>query len=69
MEVIGKFQAPAELSLGYSFGMHCVGGQVSPRAGLEAVEERRSPVLRMELRFLGHPAPILFENVKVNLSL
>jgi hypothetical protein len=42
MEMSCQLHAPAFLSPGkHSAGTHCIGGSVGPRAGLDAVEERK----------------------------
>jgi hypothetical protein len=51
-----QFHAPAALLLGETVPYtRCLGGWVSPRDGLEALDQNFLPRSRIELRFLGHP--------------
>jgi hypothetical protein len=44
MGVSGQHHAPAALPLGKRLGTHCIGGWVSPRAGLDGCGKSRFPL-------------------------
>jgi hypothetical protein len=43
MEVGGQSHVPAAIPPGKNPGMHCIGGWVGPRAGLDGCEKSRPP--------------------------
>jgi len=48
--VSGYFHAPAALPLRVgALGTHCIGGLVGPRAGLDALVEKKIPALPLPL--------------------
>jgi hypothetical protein len=55
MEVSSQFHAPAALPPGKTaLGIHCIGGGIGTRAGLDVVEKRML-LLGIESRLLGRP--------------
>jgi hypothetical protein len=66
MEVSGQLHATAALIQGKSSGIHCIGGWVGPRTGLDDVERRKylapTGTRTPTDHFLVHPVAIRYTN-------